>query len=416
MNLYNRVLRQLNQVADLMQLDGDVRRILAETQNEIVVHTPVRMDDGRIEVLTCYRVQHNNVLGPFTGGVRYHQAVEIENIRALAIRMTWQRSVIGVPFGGAMGGIQIDPRRHSLDELERITRRFTFSLGTNIGPEWDIPSPEMGTNPQIMAWMLDTYLSTMPPQERNRCRHVVVGKPPALGGCPGREKAAGQGITCLLERWAADRGLDLSRASFFVQGFGNVGGWAARLLAARGARMLAVEDTSGAIANPAGIDPEQLAAWVRQNGTIAAYPDAGPLDHQAFLKTAADIFIPAAFETQITAETAPLLNVKVVAEGANSPTDEEGDRVLREAGIDVLPDVLCNAGVVLAHYFEWLQNRRGETWAPEEVEAQLRRSILDAYNGVMKAAFEHHTDLRTAAHVLALARLENVYKKRGIFP
>ena len=416
MNLYDRVMRQLNQVADLMNLDPDVQKILSETATEIVVNFPVRMDDGRVEVLTGYRVQHNNVLGPFMGGLRYHHAVDVDNIRALAIRMTWKRSMIGIPFGAAMGGIQIDPRMVTAEELERITRRFTYSLGTNIGPEYDIPCPEMGTNPQIMAWILDTYLSTVPPQERNRCKHVVVGKPLALGGCAGREKAAGQGLVFLLERWASDRGFDLSGATFFLQGYGNVGSWTARLLCRKGAKLVAVEDASGAMANPDGIDAEALAAHVRRNGLISGFANASPLGHEAFLKTKADVFIPAALETQITEETAPLLDVKVMAELANSPTDEEGDAILSERGIEVLPDILCNSGALIVFYLEWLQNRRSETWTLDDVDERLKRTILGAYESVLQTAKKHATDLRTAAHVLGFSRLENVYKKRGIFP
>ena len=416
MNLYDKVIRHLNQVADFMGLDPDVRKILSETLSEVVVNFPVKMDDGRIEVLTGYRVQHNNVLGPFNGGLRFHQAVDIENIRALAIRMTLRRSMVGVPFGGAMGGIQIDPRRYSMDELERITRRFTFSLGSNIGPEYDIPAPEMGTNPQIMAWMLDTYLSTVPPQVRNRCRHVVVGKPLALGGCPGREKAAGQGLVYVLRRWAEERDVPLDRATFFLQGYGVVGSWAARLLGQLGARLVAVEDASGAMSNPDGIDPEDLASHVRSQGLIRGYGKASPVDHEAFLRTRADIFIPAAYQDQITAETAPLLDVRLVAEGANTPTDAEGESVLRDRGIEVLPDFLCNCGIVLVNYFEWLQNRRSETWTLETVDERIRSAVLQTYDDVLQTAAERNTDLRTAAHALALARLEHVYRKRGIFP
>ena len=416
MSLYDRVIRQLNQIADLMGLDPDVRKILSETASEIVVNFPVRMDDGRVEVFTGYRVQHNNVLGPFMGGLRFHQAVDVDNIRALATRLSWKCSMIGIPFGAAMGGIQIDPRRYSAEELERITRRFTYSLGSNIGPEYDIPCPELGTNPQIMAWILDTYLSTMPPQERNRCKHVVVGKPIALGGCPGREKAAGQGLVFLLQKWAGDRGFDLGGSTFFVQGFGTVGSWSARLLCRLGAKMVAVEDASGAVANPDGIDAEALAAYVRRSGPIAGYPKAAPLEHEAFLATKADVFVPAAMESQITAETAPLLNVKAVAEAANSPTDEEGDAVLKGKGIDVIPDILCNSGAVIVYYFEWLQNRRSEAWTLDEIDERLKRTILGVYDSVLKTAGEFGTDLRTAAHIQGFTRLENVYRKRGIFP
>lgn len=416
MNFYDRVLRQLNQVAGLMNLDPDVLRILSETSDEITVNFPVKMDDGRVEVLTGYRVHHINVIGPYRGGLRYHSAVEIDNVRALAMRITWKHAMLGIPFGGAMGGVQIDPRRYSIEEMERITRRFIYSLGSNVGPEYDILNPEVGTNPQIMAWILDTYLSTVPPQNRNRCVHVVTGKPLALGGIPGRDRATGMGIVCILEEWARRRQVDLSRARFFVQGYGTVGSWAARLLAGLGAKLVAVEDASGPIVNPDGIDPEDLSAYTRKRLVIAGYPKAQPTDHDSFLKTEADIFIPAALENQVTEETAPLLNVRVVAEGATSPTDPEGEANLLSRGIEVIPDILCNSGGAVSYYLEWLQNRRSEPCDIDYVTTYLRKILLEAYHSVEETAAKHGTDFRTAAHIIAMSRLENVYKKRGIFP
>jgi glutamate dehydrogenase (NAD(P)+) len=416
MNLYDRVLRQLNQAAELMDLDPDVKKILSETTNEIVVNFPVKMDDGRIEVFTGYRVQHNNVLGPFVGGLRIHSAVDIHNIRALAMWMTWKYAMAGIPFGGAMGGIQVDPRRCSPDELERITRRFTFSLGCNIGPEYDIHSPELNSNAQIMAWMLDTYLSTIPPHERNRCQHVVIGKPVVLGGCPDRDKAVGMGILFVLEQWAKEQAFDLAGSTFMMQGFGSVGSWTARLLSKAGAKLVAVEDASGALANPSGMDAEALYQQVLAGGVIKGYADAAALDHKAFLSTPADIFIPAAIENQITAETAPLLKVKVVAEGANHPTSPEGQAILKANGIAVLPDILCNSGGAFVNHFEWIHNRRSETCDFLDVEARLRRLMAENYAQVSQAASRYSADLRTGAIIVAVERLQNVYKKRGIFP
>src|SRR5512139_669258 len=231
---YGNVTRQFDKAADLMGLDPEIRKILAKTTNEIVVNFPVKMDDGRVEVFTGYRVQHNNALGPFKGGLRFHPAVDIDEVRALATWMTWKSAIIDIPFGGAKGGIQMDPADYSARELERISRRFTFALGSNIGPEYDIPAPDVNTNAQIMAWILDTYLSTMPPQERNRSLHVVTGKPVQSGGSVGRDKATGQGIVFVLEQWAKDQGFELNGATYFVQGFGNVGSWAARLLKPHG--------------------------------------------------------------------------------------------------------------------------------------------------------------------------------------
>jgi glutamate dehydrogenase (NAD(P)+) len=415
-SLYQNVMQQFDRAADRMDLDPNIRKILAKTMNEIRVNFPVIMDDGRIEMFTAYRIQHNNALGPFKGGLRYHPSVHTDEVRALAAWMTWKTAVANIPLGGAKGGIQIDPSKYSATEIERITRRFTFALGNTIGPEYDIPAPDVNTNAQIMAWILDTYLSTMPPQERQRCFHVVTGKPIESGGSQGREKATGQGVVYLIERWAEDTGLDLSQTTYFVQGYGNVGSWAARLMEPHGAKLLAVEDHTGAISNPEGLDAQDLSDYVLEQGGVAGYAKAEAMDHETFFKTKADIFIPAALESQITADTAPLLDVKLVAEGANGPTDIEGDQILLEKGIHLIPDILCNAGGVIVSYFEWLQNKRSEFWDLEEVDRKLHRIMLQAYDRVLVASEEYEVDWRTASYIVALARLEKVYKERGIFP
>jgi len=415
-NVYDDVTSQFNKAADLMKLDPNIRKILATTMNEVVVHFPVKMDDGRIEVFTGYRVQHNNALGPFKGGLRFHPAVNIDEVRALATWMTWKSAIAGIPFGGGKGGIQMDPSKYSVSELERITRRFTFALGNTIGPEYDIPAPDVNTNGQIMAWILDTYQSMMPANDRQRMLHVVTGKPIEAGGSLGRDKATGQGVVYLIREWSKDRKFELKGASYIVQGFGNVGSWAARLLTPLGPKLIAAEDVTGSIANEDGIDPEQLAKHVRAKGGVAGFAGAKPITHLAFLRTKADIFIPAALENQITAETAPLLNVRLVAEGANGPTNPDGDRVLVERNIDLIPDVLCNAGGVVVSYFEWLQNKRSESWELQEVDCKLYRRIVDAYARVRETASKFKVDWRTAAYVVALGRLEKVYRERGIFP
>jgi len=415
-SIYENVAKRFNEAADLVELDTDVRKILQETKNEISVNFPVKMDDGRIEMFRGYRVQHNNALGPYKGGLRYHPAVDIDEVRALAAWMTWKTAIANIPLGGAKGGIQIEPSAYSTQELERITRRFTFALGSNIGPDYDVPAPDVNTNPQIMAWILDTYLSTLRPQERNRSLHVVTGKPIELGGSVGRDKATGQGIVFMIERWAEDRGFDLSGSTYFIQGFGNVGAWAARLMKPLGAKLVAVEDVSGAIMKKNGIDADDLADHVVENGVIAGYPGTTPVDHQAFMATEADIFIPAALENQITAETAPLLKVDLVAEGANGPTNLDGGRILQEKGVEVLPDILCNAGGVIVSYFEWLQNKRSEFWDLDQVDTKLHKIMSDAYDRVHEAAKRYDVDWRLAAYVVALARLEKVYTGRGIFP
>ena len=415
-SVYDSVIYQFNKAADLMGLDPNIRKILATTTNEIVVHFPVKLDNGRVEMFTGYRVQHNNALGPFKGGLRFHPSVNIDEVRALATWMTWKGAITNIPFGGAKGGIQMDPSRYTTSELERITRRFTFSLGNNIGPEYDIPAPDVNTNAQIMAWILDTYLSTMPPLDRQRCGHVVTGKPIESGGSLGRNKATGQGVVYTIEGWARDHDFSLKGARYTVQGFGNVGSWTARLLKRHGSTLIAVEDVTGAIFNAKGIDPDELADYVAMNTGVAGYPQAEHIDHETFLSTQVDIFIPSALENQITSETAPLLDVKLVAEGANGPTDPEGDAILEGRGVHVLPDILCNSGGVIVSYFEWLQNKRSEFWDLEEVDCKLHKKIVNAYKIVRNTAREYNTDWRTAAYIVALLRLEMCYKERGIFP
>ncbi len=416
MNVYENVTAEFNKAADLMGLDLGVRKILSKPMNEVTVNFPVLMDDGRVEMFTAYRVQHSNVLGPFKGGLRFHPSVDIDEVRALATWMTWKTAIANIPFGGAKGGIQFDPTKCSMTELERITRRFTYALGCSIGPDYDIPAPDVNTNPQIMAWILDTYVSMLPPHERQRSYHVVTGKPVELGGSAGRDKATGQGVVFLIERWAKDNGLDLKGATFIVQGYGNVGSWAARLLQPFGAKLIAVEDSTGAIANSAGFDPDDLCEHVDKTKGVIDCPQASQIDHETFMSMKADIFIPAALENQITAETAPLLNVKLVAEGANGPTDPDGCRILQEKGISVLPDILCNAGGVIVSYFEWLQNKRSEFWDLEEVDRKLHKIIINAYERVFERAKTLDVDVRTAAYVIALSRLEDVYQGRGLFP
>ncbi len=415
-SLFENVERQYNKAADLMGLNPNVRKILGTTINEIVVHFPVKMDDGRVEMFTGYRVQHNNALGPYKGGLRYHPAVNIDEVRALAAWMTWKSAIVRIPFGGAKGGIEMDPTKYSLSELEKITRRFTFALGNVIGPEYDIPAPDVNTNAQIMAWILDTYESTVPPQDRQRSIHIVTGKPVESGGSLGREKATAQGLVFLVQEWAKENAVELAKTTHFIQGFGNVGSWSARLMKLTGSLLVAVEDVAGAIRNPKGINVDELAEYVRKTGSVFGFPSAEPVSHEVFLSTKADIFIPAAMENQITAITAPNLRCRLVAEGANGPTDPDGDAILQERNIDILPDILCNSGGVIVSYFEWLQNKRSESWELEEVDEKLRKKIICGLQRVREAAEKYKTDPRTAAQIVALTHLEALYKERGIFP
>ncbi len=416
--LFERVQAQLARAADAMSLDPGVRKVLARPMSEITVTFPVRMDDGRTEMFTGYRVQHNNALGPFKGGIRYHPDVSIDEVRALAAWMTLKCALVDISFGGGKGGVEVDPRRLSRAELERMTRRFVYALGPNIGPEYDVPAPDVNTDAQVMAWIVDTYAATLPPQDRHKAAAVVTGKPIASGGSVGREKATGQGVVDLIVRWAEDHQCRASDLSYTVQGFGKVGSWAARILKDKGAVLRAVEDVTGAImaGSEAGLDADALAEHVRKTGGVRGFPGARSIGHEEFLAVDADVFIPAAMEDQVTAETAGMLNVRLVAEGANGPTTPGGDRVLRERGIDILPDILCNAGGVIVSYFEWIQNRSGTRWQADEVDRKLRELLLAAYERVKAIAGEKDVDWRTAAYIAALGRLEQTYAQRGIFP
>jgi len=411
------VMRQFDHAADIIDLNPNIRKILEVTNNELVVHFPVRMDNEEVEVFTGYRVQHNNALGPYKGGLRYHPTVDIDAARALAMWMTWKTSLAGLPYGGAKGGIQLDPFKYSNAELERITRRFTYALGDNIGPELDIPAPDVNTNAQTMAWILDTYMSTKSPAERSKNMHVVTGKPLGAGGSEGRDRATGYGVYLNIRFWAEQKNLPIKGQTFIVQGFGNVGYWAAHFLEKDGAVLTAVQDQYGSIANENGISVEKLLAYQKDNkGSILNFPDAEPIDNMDFFGLDCDICIPAALGNQITAENADGMKARLIAEGANGPTDVEAEEMLLKKGIDIIPDILCNSGGVIGSYFEWLQNRNGEIWQLDEVMDKLEKKLKSSFTRVMKISRERNVDMRTAAFIIAIERLEATYIQRGIFP
>lgn len=415
--MYESVMKQFEKAADIMNLDSNIRKILSNTNNEIVVHFPVKMDNGSVEVFTGYRVQHNNALGPYKGGLRYHPTVDIDDARALAIWMTWKTSLAGLPYGGGKGGIQIDPVKYSQSELERITRRFTFALGGNIGPEYDIPAPDVNTNAQIMAWMADTYMSTKDSDSRSKYAHVVTGKPINSGGLEGRDRATGFGVVTTLQSWADWKNETLEGKSYIVQGFGNVGQWTAHFMKEKGAKMVAVQDHTGTIYSENGIDPIELLAYTKVNkGGIAGYEKAEAIDNDKFFALQCDICIPAALGSQITGANAHDIKAKVIAEGANGPTTPEGEEILLKRGVRIIPDILCNSGGVIGSYYEWLQNRNGEIWQMEDVIGKLERKLINSFGKVVVAADEFKVDLRTAAYIVAIRRIELTYRERGVFP
>jgi glutamate dehydrogenase (NAD(P)+) len=415
-DLFDHALSMFDRAADVMGLDATVRTILQQPKNEIIVNFPVRMDDNRFRMFKGYRVQHNNLLGPYKGGIRYARFVSLNELKAMAFWMTMKNSLVGVPFGGAKGGVKLDPSQFSDSELQRITRRYTHALGTNIGPDWDIPAPDMGTNGQTMVWLSDTYVNTIGYAQRFAGRGVATGKTVASGGSLGREEATGRGVVCTIRSWAAENKVDLSKTTFAVQGYGNVGSYAAMTMAEHGSTLVAAHDHTGAVANPKGMDTKDLAAHVKAHGGVAGFPGGKPCTPEAFWATPCDILIPAALEMQITEENAPTLRCRLVAEGANGPTSPAADAILQKRGIHVIPDILCNAGGVVVSFFEWTQNRRGESWTLEEVRSKLQSYMDEAYGNVARTARERKVDARTAAYIVALIRLQAVYRERGIFP
>ena len=407
---------QFNKAADVMELETSVRAILSEPKNEIIVNFPVRMDDGRFEVFRGFRTQHNNILGPYKGGIRYHTTVSRTEVRALAAWMTYKSALTDLPFGGAKGGVRCEPWKLSSGELMRLTRRFTHALGSNIGPEYDIPAPDVGTNAQIMVWMMDTYLNSSEPLTRNRARHIVTGKSLSSGGSEGRDKATGQGIAYIVEQWMTDRKHDPKAMTFAVQGYGNVGSNAAILVGELGPKLVAASDHKGSIVNAHGIDPKDLAAHVQKAGTVAGYGKADACTKDQFWRVKTDILIPAALENQVDLDNARHIETRIVVEGANGPTTPGAEEILQKRGIEIVPDILANSGGVIVSYFEWVQNKNYEHWDLEDVDARLKKKILKAYKNVVKEAKARKCDWRTAAYTVGLARLQKSYEERGIFP
>jgi glutamate dehydrogenase (NAD(P)+) len=397
-------------------IEDHVRLIMSEPKNEIIVNFPVRMDDGGFKLFTGYRIQHNNILGPYKGGIRYHHDVTLEEVKALASTMTYKCALLEVPFGGAKGGIRMTPSAHSSDELQSITRRFVHDLGNNIGPEYDIPAPDVGTNSQIMVWMMDTYMNMHNQIDKNAQKRIVTGKSLASGGSRGRDKATGQGVVYCIQEWADERGLRLDGCNYILQGFGNVGSHAAQIMSRLGAVLVGVQDHTGSIYNPQGIYPRKLNDHVNTTSGVHGYAGAEEINGDDFWGIDCDICIPAALELQITKEVAQRLTCKLVVEAANGPTTLPGERVLKARGIEVVPDVMANAGGVVVSYFEWIQNKRSESWQLDEVDSRLLFMMKRAYHEMRAFAREHEVDNRTAAFAVALKRVNAVYTERGVFP
>lgn len=406
----------LNDAAKAIDMPSDWLTVLGQPKQEIIVHFPVRLDDGKVHLFKGYRVQHNNILGPYKGGMRYHHSVSLDDLKALASMMTWKCALFDLPLGGAKGGIKFDPRQYSARALERITRRFIHALGSNIGPMHDIPAPDMGTNAQTMAWAMDTYVNTVGYLSHTSMKGVVTGKPLSTGGTHGREKATGQGVVHCIRYWAEERDFDLAGSTNIIQGFGNVGSHTSVLLSKLGASTVAVSDHTGCLYNPEGFNPHKLSNYVRKKGSIDGYPAGKKITREEFFATEADIFIPAALENQVGVAEANALKVKLVCEGANGPCNPAGEKVLLERGIEIMPDVLANSGGVTVSYYEWVQNNRSEFWTIEEVDARLESRMRRTYRKVKEMARQIDKPLRIAAYAVALKRLQSVYSERQIFP
>ncbi|MEM9082605.1 MAG: Glu/Leu/Phe/Val dehydrogenase [Planctomycetota bacterium] len=415
-NLYLQTIDVVLNAAEIIEAPHHVQIILAQPKNEIMVHFPVLMDDGHHALFKGYRVQHNNALGPYKGGIRYHQDVSLDHVKSLAALMTMKCSLVRIPFGGAKGGIKVDPRGVSPDELRRVTRRFVSAIAPQIGPNFDIPAPDVGTNSQTMAWFADTYVNITQNTPSTDAMAVVTGKPVEFGGSVGREKATGQGVIDVLAEMLPEMGIQMNGATCSLIGYGNVGSWAGRLFEERGGKVVAVMDHTGAILNEQGLNADELAEHVAQTGGVAGYSGAEAITEDQFYAQQVDVFIPAALEQMITEEKAALMNCKVVAEAANAPTTPPGERVLAEKGIEILPAILCSAGGVTVSYFEWVQNKAQRYWDAERVDQELNRHMVLAARRTHLARHRYGVSMRTAAYIASLEGIVKVYRVRGIFP
>ncbi|MGH2464539.1 MAG: Glu/Leu/Phe/Val family dehydrogenase [Candidatus Limnocylindrales bacterium] len=403
---------QFDRTADHLQLEPGIRAILRVPKREWTVNFPVTLDDGRTEVFTGYRVQHNVARGPAKGGLRYHPATDLDEVRALAMWMTWKSALVNVPFGGAKGGVTLDPRMLSLKELEAVTRRFATELEGIIGPDSDIPAPDVGTNAQTMAWIMDTvsmHRGYSVPQ-------VVTGKPISIGGSLGRADATGQGVVYTLADAARRGGFTIEGSRIAVQGFGNVGEATARLLHEVGATVVAITDVSGGVFAPDGLDVLFLKRHLQEHGTIAGAPGTTPISNDELFALDVDILVLAALEGQITERNAGTVRARILAEAANGPVTSDADLILRQNGVVTIPDILCNAGGVIVSYFEWAQNRAALAWTLDAVNERLRRQILDAADFVWERAAVDDIDPRLAANAIAIERVAEATRIRGLYP
>ncbi|HEY7024536.1 MAG TPA: Glu/Leu/Phe/Val dehydrogenase [Candidatus Limnocylindrales bacterium] len=405
-------IEQFNAAADHIKLDPGLRAVLGTAQREYTARFPVKLDDGTVGVFEGYRVQHNTARGPAKGGLRYHPDTDLDEVRALAMWMTWKSALVDVPFGGAKGGVGVDPTRLSPRELEAVTRRFASELAPMVGPVSDIPAPDVGTNAQVMAWFMDTISM----HKGYSVPAVVTGKPVEIGGSVGRADATGQGIVYAIEHAARRRGITLRGSTAAMQGFGNVGEATARLLDRRGVRIVAITDVAGGVFNSDGLDVAELAKRFRANGSVAGAPGTQPIDNETLFGLEVDVLVLAALENQISSANAGNVRARILAEGANGPTHPSADPILRANGVTVIPDILANAGGVIVSYFEWAQNRAALAWTLDEVNERLERQMLTAADAVWTRAKNDDIPLRLAAQSLAVERVAEATRLRGLYP
>ncbi|GAF71524.1 unnamed protein product, partial [marine sediment metagenome] len=409
---YVTALTQFDAAAGYLGLDDSTCQYLRNNRRELIVHLPVRMDDGSVAVFWGCRVQHNWSRGPSKGGIRYHPLVSLDEVRALAMWMTWKCAVVNIPYGGAKGGVVVDHKKLSLRELESLTRRYAIAIGPVIGPDQDIPAPDVGTTPQIMAWIMDVYGS----MRRSWTPAVVTGKPISVGGTLGRDEATGAGIMHVVKEAARRNRLSPADTTVAVQGFGNAGQWSARLLANLGYQVVAVSDTSGGIHNGHGLDIEAAITQKRESGRVTDHKNGDRITNEELLTLPVDILVPAAFENQITTANAADVKAKIIAEAANGPTTPEADQILNDAGRLVIPDILASAGGVVVSYFEWVQNRNGLYWTEEEVSSRLDQIMTRAYQEVAAISENEKLTMREAATVLGIRRVVEATEIRGMRP
>ena len=412
-DLFDVAVRQFHIAADVLELEDGIRAVLSDCERELTVNFPVEMDDGSVKVFTGYRIQHNSGPGPTKGGIRYHQDVTHTEVKALAMWMTWKCAVVGLPFGGAKGGVRVNPKQLSLNELQNLTRRYTTEIQPLIGPNRDIPAPDVNTNAQVMAWLMDTYSMNVGYSERG----ITTGKPIALGGSEGREEATGRGTVFAVEEAARHIDMDLSTVRTVVQGYGNAGAVAARLMQERNrSRVVAVSDSSGGIYNRDGLDLREVDRVKERSGTVQAYADAEKVTNEELLELDCDVLVPAALEGQITRLNADRIRARVIAEAANGPTTPEADEILYDKGVLLLPDILANAGGVTVSYFEWVQSLQWFPWTLEQVNDRLRLVMKDGFLHVVQKSSEHGVHMRTAALVRAIERVAEFTRLRGNYP